>query len=282
MTASSATAGDAEPSSERVAPAKSTRAGKASAVLASAATSAELAGEGELAEVGSPDIDPAALADRMAVHTRDAQLAGPGRDLTRQLKLALSDDQNVLLETVRERSAEKLAISDLGLDVDAAAGYATVARRELHHAAQAGWRSLTGEDTAPEEVDLGSVAERLGAELAAELRTQLAEALDGDRSRFADQLRAVYRQARNRRANEIAEHGVLRAFTQGQLAAVGAGAVAGGVAHVRWVFEACGPDCLDNSLAGTVALGDPFPTGHLHPPAQQGCRCLLVTVAAQA
>lgn len=269
-------------------PSDAGRAATTKAKTTKATKAAALASVSELTEPGAPaepadsasdnDIDPVALADRIAVHTRDAQVAGPGRDLTRQLKLALSDEQNVLLETVRERSADKLSMTDLGSELDAAATYATVARRELHNAARAGWQSLTGDQPAPEEIDLGPVAERLGAELAAALRAQLAEAFDGDRSRFADLLRAAYRQARNRRANEIAEHGVLAAFTQGQLAAVGSGAVAGGVALVRWVFEACGPDCLDNSLAGPLALGDPFPTGHLHPPAWPGCRCLLVMV----
>ena len=36
------------------------------------------------------------------------------------------------------------------------------------------------------------------------------------------------------------------------------------------------PDCDDNSLAGSVPKGEPFPTGDLHPPAHPGCRCIAV------
>jgi len=38
--------------------------------------------------------------------------------------------------------------------------------------------------------------------------------------------------------------------------------------------RAC-PECEDNGLAGPVPKGRPFPTGHRHPPAHSGCRCLL-------
>jgi hypothetical protein len=48
---------------------------------------------------------------------------------------------------------------------------------------------------------------------------------------------------------------------------------------VRWVFDACSPDCFDNSLAGEIEAGDAFPTGHAHPPAFVGCRCLLAVAA---
>jgi hypothetical protein len=46
------------------------------------------------------------------------------------------------------------------------------------------------------------------------------------------------------------------------------------------VYDTCGPDCLDNALAGPLAFGEAFPTGHTHPPAFEGCRCLLVAVVA--
>ncbi len=35
------------------------------------------------------------------------------------------------------------------------------------------------------------------------------------------------------------------------------------------------PDCEDNGLNGAQAAGEEFPTGHAHPPAHPGCRCLL-------
>ena len=40
----------------------------------------------------------------------------------------------------------------------------------------------------------------------------------------------------------------------------------------------CCSECEDNSLAGAVAKGDSFPTGHQLPPAHPGCRCLVCPV----
>ena len=44
--------------------------------------------------------------------------------------------------------------------------------------------------------------------------------------------------------------------------------------------EGACPECDDNALAGPVPRGDRYPTGHRHPPAHDGCRCLLLPVAA--
>jgi hypothetical protein len=48
-----------------------------------------------------------------------------------------------------------------------------------------------------------------------------------------------------------------------------------------WVVDDGGspcPDAEDNALAGAVAAGEAFPTGHRHPPAHPGCRCVLAVV----
>jgi hypothetical protein len=47
---------------------------------------------------------------------------------------------------------------------------------------------------------------------------------------------------------------------------------------VCWMVDPNGPPCADaedNSLAGETALGTEFPTGHAHPIAHTGCRCLV-------
>jgi hypothetical protein len=47
---------------------------------------------------------------------------------------------------------------------------------------------------------------------------------------------------------------------------------------VCWMVDPNGPPCADaedNSLAGATALGSEFPTGHTHPTAHTGCRCLI-------
>jgi DivIVA domain-containing protein len=50
-------------------------------------------------------------------------------------------------------------------------------------------------------------------------------------------------------------------------------------ASVCWAVDPQGPACADaedNSLAIEVRRGDAFPTGHTHPLAHAGCRCLVV------
>ena len=51
--------------------------------------------------------------------------------------------------------------------------------------------------------------------------------------------------------------------------------------ELRWVVDSgptpC-PDADDNALAGALAKGEAFPTGHVCPPAHAGCRCLIVPV----
>src|SRR5690606_19631349 len=111
-------------------------------------------------------------------------------------------------------------------------------------------------------------------ELVADLHTRLGDIVGSDADTFTERARALYRDLRNQRAPAVAEHAVLVAFGRGQLAAAKAAAQGGEARMVRWASHACGPDCLDNSLAGPQAPGEAFPTGHLHPPAFSGCRCL--------
>lgn len=50
---------------------------------------------------------------------------------------------------------------------------------------------------------------------------------------------------------------------------------------VCWMFDPNGPKCPDaedNALAGDMPLGTAFPTGHEHPIAHAGCRCLVAPV----
>jgi cell division septum initiation protein DivIVA len=51
--------------------------------------------------------------------------------------------------------------------------------------------------------------------------------------------------------------------------------------QVCWMVDPNGPSCADaedNSLAGSTDLGSEFPTGHVHPTAHAGCRCLIAPI----
>lgn len=229
-------------------------------------------------EVGDPAEDAADPAssvtgDQVAVQSRDAVLAGVVRDVARQLKLFLSDEQNRVLELVDGRGSAKTQPGDLP---DLAAGreaLATLARNELAAAVAAGWTAASP-GKPPRSVDVADLAAEVAASLADPVRERIVAGFE-DRESLPEVVRAAYRDARNQRLPELAQYAGLVAYAAGQLAAFKAD---GGA--VRWVFDSCSPDCLDNSLAAAVRAGEPFPTGHLHPPAFVGCRCALLPESA--
>ena len=96
---------------------------------------------------------------------------------------------------------------------------------------------------------------------------------DGDNADIGKRVRAVYREWKTQHIDEQLDDVVRTAHGRGGLAAVEAGT------PMVWVcdpsHQSCS-DCDDNTLAGAVAAGDPFPTGHASAPAHVGCRCLLL------
>ena len=226
---------------------------------------------------------PAEVVDSRAAvarQTRDAVLAGIARDLTRHLKLALSDEQNLVLEGQRDQRSRqpKRALADLWSELEGSDRYEQAARRELIGALEAGWGAVrSGSDERPDPALLDPVVEELCRLLTGPLRERLHRALDdtGDGAGSAERVRNLYRETRTEQAGPLAEHGALAAFATGQHAAAGR-LPAGPDVRVRWAFDECVPDCYDNFLAGPLPLDATFPTDHRHPPAFPGCRCLLM------
>jgi hypothetical protein len=98
------------------------------------------------------------------------------------------------------------------------------------------------------------------------LRRQVAEG-SGDP---ADRIGAAFREWRGERVERLVGDQATQAFSAGVAAASANG-------KVRWVVTTSAgcSDCEDNALAGAVRGSEPFPTGHAHPPAHSGCRCLI-------
>jgi len=88
----------------------------------------------------------------------------------------------------------------------------------------------------------------------------------------AEMVSAAYREWRGERIERLVGDHVIGAFSSGVRAA-------SGQAPLQWIAsgsdESCA-DCDDNALSDGVAAGERFPTGHQHPPAHAGCRCLVV------
>jgi DivIVA domain-containing protein len=224
------------------------------------------------------DVDP----DDPYRAKRAAALDPIAEQLSKRLKRALQDDQNLLLDRLRTGSGawtdEVLRSEDEQKDL-----YADAATANLREATAAGIafaRAERGEKRgrapSPDAKAVASMADRLAGTVVTLLRRRLEDG-DGDIDGGAERVGAAYREWRGARIEGLVGDWVLEAFSSGVLAASGSG---GGL---RWVVGGEAPpcaDCDDNALAGAVPTGDEFPTGHLHPPAHPGCRCLVVPTSA--
>jgi hypothetical protein len=266
-------------------------AGAAEANAAGAAADASEAGrEGaapdpaEIEIAGDAEAEPPS--DAAALSKRDVLLKPVVTGLSRALKRALQDDQNELLNAIRQASGppdlDKLLPEDLQRE-----RYAQAASRPLADGWRVGrsWLRTEASDGAEDDPAVGTQATETGRVLGSELAAELAGLL---RHRLGESLRALgdvddgaqdaagaaYREWKGDRVEGIAGDFATRAFAGGAVAAA-KGTI------VRWVVDdgrPC-PDCDDNALAGEQLAGDEWPTGQLHPPVHPGCRCLLVAIS---
>ncbi len=203
---------------------------------------------------------------------RDAALVPIERELVKRLKRTLADEENEVLDLLR-RTKPSNAEDLLGSVDDHASRWAAAASEALGEAAAAGAASSGGE-----AADAGSVPAELGQAVVAPFRERVDRifaSADGDLDVVADRLRALYREWKGRRLNDVAAHHSLAAHAVGRLGAIPEGA---GVSWLVGGDDPC-PDCADNGLGGSVTKGEPFPTGQPSPPAHVGCRCMVVVEA---
>ncbi|HEY5024914.1 MAG TPA: DivIVA domain-containing protein [Acidimicrobiales bacterium] len=216
------------------------------------------------------DVDP-------LVAQRDEVLDPLVATLARRLKRALQDDQNDILDRLRAKGGWAPGV--LLSEDDHARRYAQAAADQLLEAARAGATFAGGK--ADEAPGVDDVAASMAAEIVAPLRRRLESAgpsvEEGDESALVELVGAAFREWKGARTERLAGDQTVFAFARAALAAVPPGT------ELRWVVDddvAECPDCDDNALAGSVPSREDFPTGHAHPPAHAGCRCLLVPANA--
>ena len=210
---------------------------------------------------------------------RDAELTPIIVGSARKLKRVLADEQNEVLEALRSTAP----IDDLDALVPAHAEhvsrYSAAIADELRVAADAGAVLVGGSaplGAADAASAIAAADEVLAEWLVEPLRERLARCVsdgDGNHADISKRARAVYREWKTQHIDERLDDIVRMAHGRGALAGIEPGTPA------RWVCDAAHQgcaDCDDNSLAGTVAAGDAFPTGHTFAPAHVGCRCLLL------
>ena len=226
---------------------------------------------------------PKEISDESARTRRDELLEPAESTLVRQLKRALQDEQNEVLDRLR-RERRPTAASVLPSAHEQLRRLRDSATDPLVDAVRAGAR-FAGADPSPLGSDSGhetasavatalasAVVEPLRARLERQLPAGEVEAATADAVQLSEVVSAAYRQWRAQELEPLARHHAADAFGRGAFAAYPQDA------SLRWVVDDEGPcpDCDDNELAGSVVKGESYPTGQVHPPAHPGCRCLLV------
>ncbi len=196
-------------------------------------------------------------------------------NLSRRLKRGLQDDQNGLLDRFRQGTGEwsDALLLDEGSQRSLYAKAAAASLRDAMSAGMVFARAVAGGRRPKTVVPDDTAVDAIGQELASTVVTLIRRRLEtGDTPDAAERIGAAYREWRGERIQRLAEDSVIEAFSKGVLAA-------SAKRTVRWSRSEVGPgcaDCEDNCLAGDVVAGQEFPTGHLHPPAHAGCRCLVL------
>ncbi|MGQ0744925.1 MAG: hypothetical protein ACT4OS_11430 [Acidimicrobiales bacterium] len=241
-------------------------------------------------------------ADEQALANRDRLLDPLEAQLNRSLKRVLQDEQSELLDRIRRSRGHLDGV--LATPAEQVERYTLAALGALTAAAAAG-AAFAGRPGA--ELDVAPLAEELAHSLADALRGRVATILTAEadagsgadrratasapasggrgesrrsvagsgRERLgpAERVSAVYRQWKLQHIPGLVRHHLALAFNAGAFEATASDQ------PMRWVVDdddrRC-PDCDDNALAGPLTRGTPYPTGQCHPPAHNGCRCLLV------
>ena len=234
-------------------------------------------GGDELREEPSPTAEGAGPVDFFA--RRDQVTARLESSLARKLKRALQDEQNSLLDKLRNHKGPVTAAAVLPSPEEQPDRFVDAGRPVLEDSARAGSQlvaELYGEQAGPASAEvIDDLAEELGRVITEPLRQRLELAFQGsseDASDVADALGPAYREWKTQRIEAAAHDQVAAAFARGVYLAFSPGSSLCWLPDPR---ELPCPDCEDNALAGAQLKGESWPTGQLHPPAHPGCRCAV-------
>lgn len=236
----------------------------------------------------TPDADEAPVAptapDTDLLRRRDEALNALVDETVKQVKRVVRDEQNVVLEAIREHKKGTPSADDvLPTVTDQDQAFAEAVGEPLAAACAAGEDVARSLGVAGPSNGSGAGRKQRTGELAAIMARQLMDPLRGklgdalreaagaDDSDVAERIRSRYREWKGQRIETNVRDILTAAFARGLFDAVPEGVL------LRWVpgDTAPCPDCADNALEHT-ARGKKFPTGHLLPPAHPGCRCLVL------
>lgn len=218
-------------------------------------------------------VDPARFAGR------NEAIAPLVPNVARKFKRVLADEQNNVLEHLRGKRSSLEMDAIIGTVDEQAQRYAAAIAEDSMAAAGAGAKSMKDARGSSKRVTqkvvnaaaVKAIADGLVAMFREDTRIAIGEA-EGDRGILASLMRDVYRKWKMNGIDEHVDDVVCAAFNTGAFVSLEP------TADIVWMVDADAPccgDCADNSLAGPVTKGADFPTGHAHPMAHAGCRCLI-------
>jgi hypothetical protein len=202
--------------------------------------------------------------------------------LIRAIKRCLADNENAVLTHVSTKRSTLTLAALLATPSELALQY-TEAIRELvtsvavdaarsHSAARrSDMRAVIAQGAVLEKI-----TEMFVADFISPLHERVAATLvtsAGDRDALLVALRALFAEWKSQYITPVVSDIAYFSYARGLFLGCDT------KASVCWAVDPEGPACADaedNSLATEVRRGDAFPTGHTHPLAHAGCRCLVV------
>jgi cell division septum initiation protein DivIVA len=204
---------------------------------------------------------------------RDAALAGSLAVLTRKVKRALQDDQNIMLERLRDVKA--MITTELEDEHTQRARYADAAIEALSDASTAGVQFAMDEagvsGGAVDAAALTDCAADLAVTIVLALRKRILTDGAGD---GPDRANAAYKEWRGARVERLCTDAARRAFEVGVVAASKG-------RHVRFFVapnDAPCDACAMDAASGERPAGENFPSGSAFPPLHAGCACAVIPV----
>jgi len=204
---------------------------------------------------------------------RDAALAESLAALTRKVKRALQDDQNIMLERLRDVKA--MITTELEDEHEQRSRYADAAIDALSDAAAAGVQFAKGEAGVSggevESAALKDCAADLAVTIVLALRKRILTDGSGD---GPDRANAAYKEWRGARVERLCTDAARRAFEIGVVAASQG-------RHVRFFVapnDAPCDACAMDAASGERPAGQNFPSGSAFPPLHAGCACAVIPV----
>jgi cell division septum initiation protein DivIVA len=204
---------------------------------------------------------------------RDGALKEPLAVLTRKVKRALQDDQNIMLERLRDVKA--MITTELEDEHAQRARYAEAAFDALASAADAGVQFAFDEAGATGSALNRSELEECSADLAVTIVLALRKRILADGSGDGpERVNAAYKEWRGARVERLCTDAARRAFSVGVLAPSQGRSLRFYVAPNDAPCDACALD----AGAGERLAGQIFPSGSQYPPLHAGCACTVVPV----